>query len=182
VGQWFKAEGAGSVMWGKLEKALDFQTTQRYCCVVLSDFDDHGNLPPGIHEASWSEIEERLGITPHRRRLLEGLLRAARILKSVGCQRLYIDGGFATLKTIPKDFDGCWESVGVDLAELARIEPALVTFDANRSTQKLKFGGELFIAEFMADARGRTYLEFFQEDRDGNVKGIILIDLRGLDD
>ena len=68
------------------------------------------------------------------------------------------------------------------LTGLARIEPALVTFDANRSTQKLKFGGELFIAEFMADTQGRTYLEFFQEDREGNAKGIILIDLRGLDD
>jgi hypothetical protein len=149
---------------------------------VLPSFDDHGNLPPGIHEAPWSEIEERLGGTPHRLRLLEGLLRAARILKSVGCGRLYLDGGFASVKTIPKDFDGCWESVGVDLHELARTEPALVTFDANRRTQKLKFGGELFVAEFLADSRGRTYLEFFQEDRDGNAKGIILIDLRRLDD
>jgi hypothetical protein len=100
----------------------------------------------------------------------------------MGCKRLYLDGGFATLKTIPKDFDGCWESVGVNLQELARIEPSLVTFDANRTTQKLRFGGELFIAEFMADSKGRTYLEFFQEDRDGNAKGIILIDLRSLDD
>jgi len=149
---------------------------------VLPGFDEHGNLPPGIHEACWSEIEECLGITLHRRRLLGGFLRAARILKSVGCKRVYLDGGFATLKTIPKDFDGCWESVGVDLQELARIEPALVTFDAKRTTQKLKFGGELFIAEFMADSKGRTYLEFFQEDRDGNAKGIILIDLRSLDD
>ena len=149
---------------------------------MLPGFDDHGNLPPGIHEACWSEIEARLGSTPHRRRLLQGFLQAARALKSVGCKRLYLDGGFATLKTIPKDFDGCWESAGVNLQELARIEPALVTFDANRTTQKLRFGGELFIAEFMADSKGRTYLNFFQEDRDGNAKGIILIDLRSLDD
>ncbi len=149
---------------------------------MLPPFDANGNLPPGIHEACWAEIETRLGVTAHRCRLLSGLLRAARILKSVGCKRLYVDGGFATLKTIPKDFDGCWESAGVNLRELARIEPALVTFDWNRITQKLKFGGELFVAEFMADSKGRTFLEFFQEDRDGNPKGIILIDLRGLDD
>jgi len=77
-------------------------------------------------------------------------------------QTLYLDGGFATLKTIPKDFDGCWESVGVDLQELARIEPALVTFDPNRSTQKLKFGGELFIAEFMADTGAGRTSNFFK--------------------
>jgi hypothetical protein len=164
------------------ELALDFVSTQRYCCVVIPDYDDHGNLPPGIHEALWSEIEERFGINSHRRRLLDGLFRAARILKSVGCKRLYLDGGFATLKTVPQDFDGCWESTGVDINELARIEPALVTFDPRRTTQKLKFGGELFLAEFMADSTGRTYLEFFQVDRDGNKKGIILMDLRRLDD
>jgi hypothetical protein len=149
---------------------------------MLPEFDDAGNLPPGIHEASWAEIKARFGTTEHRRQLLEGLLRAARILKNVGCRRLYLDGSLSTRKAVPKDFDGCWESMGVDLQQLWKLEPALLTFDAHRLTQKLVFGGELIIAEFLADGRGRTYLEFFQEDRDGKTKGIILIDLRRLDD
>lgn len=149
---------------------------------MIPGFDAHGNLPPGIHGASWEEIEQRLGTNEHRRMLLAGLLRAARILKAVGVRRLYIDGSFAGATPIPRDFDGCWESQGVDLGNLLSLEPALLTFDARRLTQKAKFGGELFLAEFMADAKGRTYLEFLQEDRDGNPKGIILVDLRRLND
>jgi hypothetical protein len=103
-------------------------------------------------------------------------------LKSVGCKRLYLDGSFITDTDVPRDFDGCWESVGVNLNTLQKAEPALLIFDPGRVTQKLRFGGELFLAEFIADADGRTYLDFFQEDRDGNAKGILLIDLRRLDD
>jgi hypothetical protein len=139
-------------------------------------------LPPGIHEITWKEVSDVFGTTRHRAQLLKGLLEAAKALKSAGCKKLYLDGSFITDTNIPKDFDGCWESVGVDLNSLQRTEPALLVFDPGRLTQKLRFGGELFLAEFIADARGRTYLDFFQEDRDGNAKGILLLDLRRLDD
>lgn len=32
-----------------------------------------GNLPPGVHPATWDEIVARYGSTPHRLRLLAGL-------------------------------------------------------------------------------------------------------------
>lgn len=40
---------------------------------MIPPFDKRGNLPPGIHKASWSEIEARFGTTPWRRFLLVGL-------------------------------------------------------------------------------------------------------------
>lgn len=139
-------------------------------------------MPPGSYEVTWEELTKRFGNTRHRARLLSGLLEAVKALKSAGCKKLYLDGSFITDTDTPRDFDGCWESIGVDLSLLQKTEPALLTFDSGRTTQKLRFGGELFLAEFIADAQGRTYLDFFQEDRNGDSKGILWVDLRRLDD
>ena len=40
--------------------------------------------------------------------------------------------------------------------------------------------GELFLADARADPMGRLFLEFFQRDRDGNPKGIIVIETRDI--
>lgn len=41
---------------------------------MIPDWDSAtGNLPEGIHQAGWKEVEERLGFNPRRRRLLQGL-------------------------------------------------------------------------------------------------------------
>jgi hypothetical protein len=77
---------------------LDFFLTQHYSCVMISVFDAHGNLPPGIHLATWDELFARFGNTPHRQRLLAGLGAALLSLKDSGCRRAYIDGSFVTAK------------------------------------------------------------------------------------
>jgi hypothetical protein len=43
--------------------------------------------------------------------------------------------------------------------------------------KKAKYGGELFPASAIASFDGKTFLEFFQQDRDGNPKGIVVINL-----
>jgi hypothetical protein len=137
-----------------------------------------GNLPSGVHEATWAEVVARYGTTPHRLALLAGLKAALDALHVAGCQRAYVDGSFTTAKAQPEDFDGCWEIEGVDLA---RLDPVLKTFTNRREAQKRAFGGELFPADWEADASGTHFLEFFQRDRDaGRPKGIIALDLRGL--
>ena len=145
---------------------------------MLPNFDADGNLPPGIHPATWAEIEDRFGTTEHRRRLLSGLRQAALALKAAGCSMLYLDGSFVTSKDTPNDFDGCWEVSGV---KGTLLDPVLLNFDAGRLAQKLKYRGELFPASAQAevDAPWRTFLEFFQQDKDtGNPKGIVAFDLR----
>jgi hypothetical protein len=61
-----------------------------------------------------------------------------------------------------------------------RLDPELLTFSDGRAAQKARYGGELYPAEWPADADGRTYLDFFQRDRSTQQKGIIAIDLTGL--
>src|SRR5437660_1433090 len=102
-----------------------------------------GNLPPGIHEATWNELVTRFGRTARRRRLLEGLGRALQALRQAGCRRVYINGSFVTAKRVPGDFDGCWDSDGVDPD---RLDPVLLDFTNFRAAQKAKYGGELFVS------------------------------------
>ena len=145
---------------------------------MIPDFDaSTGNLPPGEHSATWQEMLDRYGYTPWRRRLLQGLLDALRHLRVSGCTRAFIDGSFVTAKERPSDFDACWEAQGVDFDLL---DDRLLTFDKGRATQKAAFFGELFISDSRADPQGTLFLDFFQTDRDGRRKGIIVIDLKGV--
>ena len=107
-----------------------------------------------------------------------GLRAAAEDLKNAGCHTLYINGSFVTSKYVPNDFDACWAEAGVDPTVL---DPALLTFDPGRVTQKAKYLGELFPASAMASGDGFSFLEFFQIDKEtGNPKGIVAISLGDL--
>ena len=120
---------------------------------------------------------ERFGYTPWRIKLLDGLKAALESLRAAGCKKVYLDGSFVTAKERPGDFDACWEEAGVD-GDL--LDEELLVFDPGRATQKAKYGGELFVAEWAADETGALFRTFFQQDRDGNPKGIIVIDLKEL--
>lgn len=107
-----------------------------------------------------------------------GLRAAAENLKEVGCHTVYVNGSFVTNKYVPNDFDACWVEDGVDPLVL---DPVLLTFDAGRLTQKVKYLGELFPASATASGDGFSFLEFFQIDKEtGDPKGIIAIDLGDL--
>jgi hypothetical protein len=136
-----------------------------------------GNLPSGVHDATWDQLLAAFASNPDRARLADGLRRALEDLKAAGCTRAYIDGSFVTSKDRPGDFDGCWELAGVDPGLL---HPALLDFARGRLAQKARYAGELFIADSPADPAGTTFIDFFQSDRNGQPKGIVAIDPQGL--
>ncbi len=145
---------------------------------MLPDFESAtGYLPAGEHRATWQALVDRYGYTPWRRRLLDGLLKALQLLQSAGCRRAWIDGSFVTSREVPGDFDACWDSVGVDFDSL---DDRLLQFGQGRAVQKAAFLGELFIADLEADPQGTLFREFFQADRDGRRKGIVVIELSDL--
>lgn len=145
---------------------------------MIPAFDAGGNLPPGIHPASWEEIVTRYATNTRRRELLDGLLDALRSLKHAGCRTAYLDGSLVTTKDLPGDFDACWEIAGVDAS---RLDRELLDFSNRRAAQKARYGGELFPAETAAEPAGTTFLDYFQRDRNtGEPKGIIAIDLGAL--
>ena len=145
---------------------------------MIPDFEPDGNLPPGVRWAMWREISGRFGATQQRRDLLRGLRAALDALRIAGCRTVYLDGSFVSSKLVPGDFDACWEEAGMDFTVL---DPVLLTFDADRATQKAKFGGELFPASVLAGPGTGIFLEFFQTDKEtGRRKGIVALDLGGL--
>jgi hypothetical protein len=134
-----------------------------------------GNLPPGVHEANWEEIEARYGTTMRRRELLRGLRAALDNLTAAGCRQVYLDGSFVGAKRNPPDYDACWVAQGVDET---RLDPLFLDFSQGRAAQKLRYGGEWFIAGTLATRSGRRYPEFFQRDKHtGAPKGILVLQL-----
>lgn len=140
---------------------------------MISEFQDDGLLPGGIHWALWGEIAARFGTNPHRKRLLCGFERAVGAFAKAGCQALYLDGSFVTAKPLPSDYDVCWEMAGVRPADL---DPVFLDFGNNRAAQKAKYLGEFFPAHAPASLVPplATYLNFFQIDKaTGDPKGIV---------
>ena len=153
---------------------LTFSSTQRYCCVVVPvtvNLNGVWNvLPPGVHDATLDEIQERFATSEKRRKLFDGFRRAVVALVKAGCRTIYLDGSFITDKPVPGDFDVCWDPAGVDAAKL---DPVFLDFRMRRKRQKEMFGGEFFPSGAKANATA-AFLDFFQTDKHtGRAKGII---------
>jgi hypothetical protein len=128
-------------------------------------------LPPGIHWSGLAEIGARFVTNEHRLRLFTGFTSVTDALWAAGCATIYLGGSFTTEKESPKDYDGCWELVGV---QVAKLDPVLLDFSNLRAAQKQKYLGEMFLATTTMEISGSTFLDFIQiEKATGQKKGII---------
>ncbi len=144
---------------------------------MLPEFDG-GVLPPGIHQASWQEMEERFGWNDRRQTLLTGLATLLKELARAGCARAWLDGSFVTDKRNPGDFDLVWDLDGVNLGELDQV---LQDLDPPRDAQKRKYGGDI-LPNVIEEGSGMPFLDFFQEDPvTGQARGIVELRLEGLE-
>ena len=106
-----------------------------------------------------------------------GLLRAMRLLRLAGCRAVYVDGSFVTAKPEPGDFDACWD---IDKVQAELVAPVFFDSANRREAQKEQFGGEFFPAQLPGGGTGKNWLDFFQQDREGQRKGIVVIGLEGI--
>ena len=118
---------------------------------------------------------ERFGWNVWRRRLLDGLKEGLAVLAATGCRTVWLNGSFVTAKEEPGDFDCVWSPVGVDRERLRLAAPELLDLRDGRSAQKRRFGGE-FLPNVVEGSGGNAFARFFQTDRDGTSKGIVIID------
>ncbi len=144
---------------------------------MIPPFDERGFLPPGEYVCAWTECVERFGNHPQRQRLLTGLREVLDILRAAGCRTVYLDGSFVTDKPRPNDVDAAYSTTGLDWEQLQRAAPELLDFRDGRAAQKRRYGGEFFPAEWAADLAGEPFLSFFQHDRDGRPKGVVVLHL-----
>lgn len=135
----------------------------------------NGELPPGEHLASLDEIEAIYGVLNERRRsLMQGLRDAAENFEASGVKVLWINGSFVTDKKEPNDIDGCWEyKPEVDRKKLDPV------FLGVRNEMKNKYGLDFFIANIIEMGSSLPFPKFFQVNRDGDPKGIIVVKLGG---
>jgi len=143
---------------------------------MIPEFDENGNLPPGVHFCDWQEFVERFGTNNTRRRMIAGLQLAMTQLTAAGCRTIYINGSFVTIKPNPQDFGACYDNETVDIDYLRINAPRLLNH-YDRAGQKAKYRGEIFPSQQAIGNYGINSFELFQRDRQQNVKGIIAIDL-----
>lgn len=137
-------------------------------------FDKNGNLNPGVHKVTLDDIKASFIWSDRRRFLYEGLVRALESLRNSGIRQVYIDGSFTTIKEEPGDIDGCW--VPNEKYDENILDPVFLDFDPPRKRMKEKYGVDFLIAGVNVGVKGLTTEEFFQIDRDGNPKGILLLE------
>jgi hypothetical protein len=143
---------------------------------VIPEFDENGNLPPGVHWCEWEEFEQRFGTNFKRKNMILGLKLAMTQLKAAGARTIYIDGSFVTSEENPNDFDACYDRETADMNNLRINAPRLFNHQ-DRNAQKAKYRGEIFPSDQPVGNYGLNSFEFFQRDRDQNKKEIIAIDL-----
>ncbi len=100
---------------------------------------------------------------------------ASKRLPARACTRVWLNGSFVTAKDEPDDFDAVWSVDGVDRELLGATLPELLDLSDHRAAQKLRFGGEFF-PNIVEGGSGKRFAAFFQTDRDGIAKGIVVID------
>ena len=137
-----------------------------------------GYLAKGLYLMDWEPFKRRFGWNNRRRFLCGGMYRALSNLRDAGCRSAIVNGSFATLEDQPRDYDAAFDPVGVN-GNL--VDPILLRHDDERKAMKAKYFGDLFPWGALACAKtGMIYQEFFQQDRSGLPKGVILLDLKRL--
>ena len=129
---------------------------------MIPPFNEHGNLPPGIHRATLDEIAERFGQESEIRRAeMDSIRWLLDLAKKAGVDRLIINGSFVTDALEPNDVD-CVLLTSPDFPHDPDAVEELVD-------------GLPFISLELVEAKEFAILveEFFATDRDMIPKGVV---------
>lgn len=141
-----------------------------------------GYLPPGVHDATFGEFQERFATNGRRLALLNGLRQVVSQLFKAGVEEVFVGGSYCTKAPLPNDIDGYWVyKKGLDRS---KIDPVILNMNSlvldpisGRFVRaiKLKYGVEFFMDTPNATINGLTCERFFRFSRDGTERGIIRI-------
>ena len=118
---------------------------------MLPPSNANGELPPGVHKATWSEVEERFGRGRQARVRAFGILKGVHALavRTGALKNFYVFGSFVSATPHPRDVD-----VLIVMQESFRLE------DCPEESRPL----------FM-----QPFLRAWQTTRDGKIRGILEI-------
>ena len=141
---------------------------------MLPPFSTNGDLPPGIHPAGWSEIEQRFGIGSASRVNAWAKIRHLHELaeRTGQLERFLVFGSFVSAGADPRDVD----IVLVMTADF-RIDEApresLTLF--SHPDAEARFGASVFWIRqgMLQEVQMQEFLETWQTKRDGTRRGLL---------
>ena len=140
-------------------------------------FDPEGDLPPGRHQTTWREFQERFCVftsSDHRLQLcrrIDQMIAEARAAQIV--ERIIFGGSFVSARPAPNDFDciivlhtgTCYET----------LQP-FQRWVADTREASRRYRGDIFVATADQSTLG-VYLEFFAMNRHGKQVGLVEVTL-----
>jgi len=137
------------------------------------DFDDKGDLPTGIYQATLAEICAHFGTSTLQRRLLaQRLTRIYTLARSTGqLARFIIFGSFVTAKPAPNDVDIFMLMDDTFDAQHVTGEAALI-FD-HVSAQQVEGASIFWIRRRAAIGGEDAALQYWQITREQTTRGIV---------
>jgi hypothetical protein len=144
---------------------------------MIPSFDADGDLPSGIHDATWLEFRDRLCVfarSDRRVRLcqkIEWMVGEASATKIV--ERIIFGGSFVTAKAEPNDFD-CVVVLSPKV-EYESLTPAQRSIADTRQASR-RYSGDIFVAKANQSTL-IAYLTFLATNREGKQVGLIEVKL-----
>ena len=143
--------------------------------MALPAFNEEGDLPPGVHRATLTEVLERFGQgSVQRCAVADRLQRVYQLVTSTGqLARFIVFGSFVTAKNEPNDVD-------VILLMEDTFDLASVTGEAALVFQHMEadahFGASVFWTHRCGATGGeQAMVEYWQIRREGGQRGIVEI-------
>jgi len=155
--------------------------------MAIPDFDQHGNLPPGRHEATVEEVRDRL-VTPFEASATRGAIfewwrhHRDALTELIEIRSQWLAGSFASDKPEPADVDVITVLDGPAYDDLPRHRQVLIrTLIAGHTTEAL-WGCDSYPLLTYPDDHpgapaskmvGERYLDYFASDRDNHERGLV---------
>lgn len=143
---------------------------------MLPAQDKNGDLPPGIHPATWAEVAGRFGARSDARvRALARLRHLHELAARTGkLKRFCIFGSFVSETADPRDVD-----VALVMAADFKLEesPRECRTIFSHAEAQARHGASVFWLRegMLSDTLMREFLEAWQIKRDGSKRGIVEI-------
>jgi hypothetical protein len=138
------------------------------------NFNSQGFLHQTI-TLSYEEIKHHFGTNSRRLRQLDNALQFFRIFYVCSCQFVYLDGSFVSTKKYPEDIDLCFDTTEMDIDKLKSEFPSF--FDLNAMG---KIHRDLQCHIFTFSENSTRLFDLLSEDREGNRKGFVKLNLKDL--
>ena len=142
------------------------------------DYNENGDLPPGIHQATLAEVMEHFGQSNFQRQVMaQRLARIYDLAQNTGqVARFIVYGSFITAKPFPNDVDIFLLMEDTFDSNQLSGESSVV-FD-HMACQNYEGASVFWIRKVAAIGGEQAAAEFWQTKRDGTLRGIVEVTSR----